>query len=687
MVPTHVITEFYMPKVAAALSMFASSVIICEVYQDFTADTATAVSRILLSMSIGDLLFSLGWILGTWAVPKDLPDNSFSCTNGTQELPYLDGTNHVTNWTRDSLIYLNGTNLGTRGTCPFQGFIIQMGLMASLLFSASLAVVYLLQTTYQWRPERLLAGVQLNVTIGVLWTVCLISAVIPLCLDMYRWAGPLCWISAPATGEVDTIECQEGPATTLVFSLHVIPVWSCIILDSIIMAVIYRKVRLVDQKAQQPHRSRSRPMGAACGRDIVNRACKPMQIDRIRFDAPPSRPVQLVNKESVYATEAKMDEMTIKPISHMIGRSVPDADGSSGSEALPFSVCSAMTAHPILFPLQLEAGGDDLPSNRSMLYTSTESGTHGKDDIVLGKQTGYDSEEEKLEECSTRSCRLVSDVCDVTNVMDSQYQQHGRPFDDIPAPNRAGITPGDPEEVDGEMTAPEERHTPWLDREGRRSRIVATQGMCYIGGFLITYGLASMCVVFVLIDKKWQPQLDRASYFFLALQGLWNFLVFSRGRTTMKTQLGAKLKKCIWDTPWCCYWLCPCICVCRRPSSPASSMVEDNVQELDHQPEVTTDENRGTRSHGGILRSLLSSFVIAVKESMVGEQGAKDISRCSSDDTRSSCSSRRDSSPQYEEKQPIDQSASNRPTRPTWSVPDGDSSSGSRVLEHSAYEV
>ena len=60
MVETYVVTEFYLPKVAAMLSMMGSSIILGEVIQDMKSSRgASAISQILLSMSIGDILFSL----------------------------------------------------------------------------------------------------------------------------------------------------------------------------------------------------------------------------------------------------------------------------------------------------------------------------------------------------------------------------------------------------------------------------------------------------------------------------------------------------------------------------------------------------------------------------------------------------------------------------------------------------
>lgn len=65
MVESKIITEFYLPKVAAVLSMMGSSLIMAEVAQDSLAKHrqrsggVSAVSRVLVCMSIGDMFSSL----------------------------------------------------------------------------------------------------------------------------------------------------------------------------------------------------------------------------------------------------------------------------------------------------------------------------------------------------------------------------------------------------------------------------------------------------------------------------------------------------------------------------------------------------------------------------------------------------------------------------------------------------
>jgi len=49
----------YLPKISASLSILCSSLVIAEVLNDIRADKARSTTRILLSVSICDILYSL----------------------------------------------------------------------------------------------------------------------------------------------------------------------------------------------------------------------------------------------------------------------------------------------------------------------------------------------------------------------------------------------------------------------------------------------------------------------------------------------------------------------------------------------------------------------------------------------------------------------------------------------------
>jgi len=253
--------KFYLPKISGGLSLVGSAIIIAEVLAEAAEarrstqrtssngasgrSIATASSRLLLSMSIGDVLYSLGWVFGTWLSPSDLD--------------YLEGTNH-----------------GTRGSCIFQGFIMTLGMSSSLLFNAAFAASYLsllISITTKGRTittndnKSCLPRYEPLVQ-GILWAVCLAASIFPLTVDMYHNTGPVClidsypdrctesWqIEAGVTPylELDETDCTAGDNAQLVrLILLFLPLLLTIVFVTAVMVMIYAKVRHLEVTAA-PH--------------------------------------------------------------------------------------------------------------------------------------------------------------------------------------------------------------------------------------------------------------------------------------------------------------------------------------------------------------------------------------------------------------------------------------------------
>jgi hypothetical protein len=169
-----------------------------------------------------------GWFLGTWVSPSNLD--------------------------------LHQTNHGTHGSCVFQGFIIQLGGLAALLFNASLAVLYFLMVKYHWREsEERFRRVEFRLQIG-LWVICSVAATLPVILDMYHNTGPICWIDANPRGctqswrlgfsELEETDCVGGDNATFVsITVQLVPLAVCVVADTVIMIVIYRTVRQLEKNS------------------------------------------------------------------------------------------------------------------------------------------------------------------------------------------------------------------------------------------------------------------------------------------------------------------------------------------------------------------------------------------------------------------------------------------------------
>ncbi|CAB9503174.1 expressed unknown protein [Seminavis robusta] len=475
-------TEYYLPQIAALSSMLCSGLIIAEVREDGRQGAAQsttfiavgAVSQILLSMSAGDMLFSLGWFLASWA------------------------------------------HFG--GSCIFQGLIIQLGYMASLLFSSSLAVVYLLMIECNWDQGRIQARIPYMMLI--LWSICLASALVPLALHRYRYqpVGPVCWIRSP----------NPKDATFIVASLQLIPVWSCIFLDSVIMFLIFRKARLLEAQVDNVDQYQ----------ESLDSHTRTTEDDSVQID--------LLSLPDVNASLLRGSEGL--------------GDRESHHGVLSFVEFMLFEPVPMVFPYQDEAGGYGMNIDGSMLISSAVSNTSRAhdpredqvdpvEDYMIQQEEQVTGQPEEQQPEVTITTELQQEGSFTSNQNDNTIH-HIEPSTIIDSASTA------------ESSADS---TPSTPRSHKRSQIIAQQGMWYIAGFLMTYGFATISILVFGISEEWNGPLDRTSYFFLASQAVFNFLVFSHGRRQMKTWVGATLKSWIWNGAAYCH---RCWCLCPTPARP-----------------------------------------------------------------------------------------------------------------------
>ncbi|CAB9531835.1 expressed unknown protein [Seminavis robusta] len=525
-------TEYYLPQIAALSSMLCSGLIIAEVREDGRQGAAQsttfiavgAVSQILLSMSAGDMLFSLGWFLASWA------------------------------------------HFG--GSCIFQGLIIQLGYMASLLFSSSLAVVYLLMIECNWDQGRIQARIPYMMLI--LWSICLASALVPLALHRYRYqpVGPVCWIGSP----------NPKDATFIVAALQLIPVWSCIFLDSVIMFLIFRKARLLEAQVDNVDQYQE----SLDSHTNTEKDDSAMTVNRIDT---PSRPNS--NAECLRGSERlRESESNHEVLSH--GKNTPCDphrgsegywDNLSRHEVLCFVEFIRREAVPTVFPYQAEAGGDGTNVCKSMLLSSILS-------IISNTSRAHDPREDQLDPVEDSMIQqeeqvtVQSEEQQPETTITTELQQEGSLTCNQNDNTIHHIEPSTI--IDSAPTAEcSADSTPNSNRprSHKRSQIIAQQGMWYIAGFLMTYGFATISILVFVISGEWNPPLDRTSYFFLASQAVFNFLVFSHGRRQMKTWVGATLKSWIWNGAAYCH---RCWCLCPTPAKvPISELEEASIEELE----------------------------------------------------------------------------------------------------------
>jgi len=206
------------PKFGAALSLLGSMCIIAEVWQDhMRVRGARAVSRILLSMSISDIFFSVGWFLTTWPIPYGLP-------------------------------FAWGA-AGNTSTCAFQGFIIQIGWMATPLFNIAMAVFYLLMIKYSWTDEKLKP---LEPWVhGCIWGVAWGTAIMCIPLQLLNSNLYVCWIdSYPYGCEGD--DCIRGKnAWIYAMAFVAFPEMFSIAASFVLFGIIVHSVYRAEQRSQR----------------------------------------------------------------------------------------------------------------------------------------------------------------------------------------------------------------------------------------------------------------------------------------------------------------------------------------------------------------------------------------------------------------------------------------------------
>ena len=93
------------PKFTASLSIPCSIFLLYEIYCDHKRMGTNSIQRVLVGMSIVDILASSAWFLSTWAVPE----GSFAYAAGNE------------------------------ASCNFQGFLLQLAIRAPL-YNCSLAL-------------------------------------------------------------------------------------------------------------------------------------------------------------------------------------------------------------------------------------------------------------------------------------------------------------------------------------------------------------------------------------------------------------------------------------------------------------------------------------------------------------------------------------------------------------------
>jgi hypothetical protein len=221
------------PKFAASLSIFGSLYILydCSIgvrKQPHRPKIASTYHRLLMGLSVCDILMSVGLFTSTWAMPHD--------------------TENV--W---------GAH-GTVATCEAIGVLEQAG-VAAVLYNASLSTYYLLRIRFGWHPFQLnRIEVWLHLA-PLLFGLTTMMAGIPLTL--YNSGIFDCWIAPfpqgcseswrnPDQTAQDYIPCERGDNASLYqWGFDIIPKWTSILVVTVNMFLTHRGLVLQERTARK----------------------------------------------------------------------------------------------------------------------------------------------------------------------------------------------------------------------------------------------------------------------------------------------------------------------------------------------------------------------------------------------------------------------------------------------------
>ena len=154
------------PKFFCVASFFGSAYIVWELYKHRNQKLRLAFNRLLLVLSIFDMISSFAFFFGDWAIPETAPPIYYDCSGSPWDPAYgwpnknhsnhLYGSNVINgciwaNYYDSYFLYSSGT----QGTCTLQGTLIQIGALGSVLATGATALTCMLTVRYDWREKRL----------------------------------------------------------------------------------------------------------------------------------------------------------------------------------------------------------------------------------------------------------------------------------------------------------------------------------------------------------------------------------------------------------------------------------------------------------------------------------------------------------------------------------------------------
>jgi len=214
------------PKVTGGMSIVSSALVVADVILD-SRKRKTSYHRLMLGMSVADMLSSIAFFAGTWVRPK------------------------LSNW----------GDIGSVTSCDitgflgkFTGFLGQFGIIVVILYNMSLSTYYLLMLKLRWNSPKINFFESWFHAIN--WTTGLSVAVVGATKKMYGNAFYLCWNGSYPVNCDSPETCVRGwnyAAYRWVFFFSVI--WISLVYNIVTMTLVYFSVRKLEEPVQIDHNS------------------------------------------------------------------------------------------------------------------------------------------------------------------------------------------------------------------------------------------------------------------------------------------------------------------------------------------------------------------------------------------------------------------------------------------------
>lgn len=194
------------PHFTGLLSLIGSAWIVWDIMKK-PKRSRGVYERLLMGLAISDMIASLGMALSTWPVPEYQAQKTWGA-------------------------------VGNIHSCEFQGFLIQLGL-ATPLYSAALAVYYVLLVKFNYRPDSIQMLRFEKFSHIFANSLAALTAVISLAMKQYNNANIWCWIAPYPYGCEDKGTCERGNhATVLRMAFYFSWLWMSFIVVTVSMILL-----------------------------------------------------------------------------------------------------------------------------------------------------------------------------------------------------------------------------------------------------------------------------------------------------------------------------------------------------------------------------------------------------------------------------------------------------------------